>query len=91
GLPLPNGLRGRYAEDPYFRRIVLAASEFPHFQLVDDLLYKVDDGCFRLCIPDIVVGKRNLREVLLRHAHSILAHLGYKKTLAYLRGEVWWP
>ncbi|KAJ3000255.1 hypothetical protein NUW54_g6809 [Trametes sanguinea] len=37
------------------------------------------------------MGSRRLREILLRQAHSVLAHLGTKKTLAYLRDEVWWP
>lgn len=32
-----------------------------------------------------------MREIVLKHAHSLLAHLGAKKTLEYLRCEVWWP
>ena len=28
---------------------------------------------------------------MLCHVHLILVHLGVRKTLDYLRGEVWWP
>ena len=91
GLRLPSDLRGRYNEDTYFRKIIRAPSEFPHFEYVDGLLYKKDAGPYLLCIPDIFVGTRRVREVILRHAHSVLAHLGTKKTLGYLRTEVWWP
>ena len=92
GMELPGCMRGRYVEDPYFKKIFAAPDQFPHFKYVDGLLYKVmDDGAHLLCIPDILVGSRWLREVLLRHAHSILAHLGTRKTAEYLRGEVWWP
>lgn len=43
-----------------------------------------------LCIPDIVISKRRICEMLISHAHSILAHLGPKKTVTYLRDNVWW-
>lgn len=43
-----------------------------------------------MCVPDIMVGNRKAREVVITHAHSILAHLGARKTLWYLRESVWW-
>ncbi|TFK78875.1 hypothetical protein K466DRAFT_506587, partial [Polyporus arcularius HHB13444] len=90
GLALPGDLRGRYVEDPYFRKIVRSPAEFPHFEYRDGLLYQRDHAVYRLCIPDILIGTRRLREILLKHAHSVLAHLGPRKTLEYLRSEVWW-
>ena len=92
GMEMPGCMRGRYVEDPYFKRIFAAPDQFQHFRYVDGLLYKVtEEGLYLLYIPDIMVGSRQIREVLLRHAHSILAHLGTRKTVEYLRGEVWWP
>ncbi|EJF55488.1 hypothetical protein DICSQDRAFT_40481, partial [Dichomitus squalens LYAD-421 SS1] len=90
GMELPGCIRGRYVEDPYFRKIVAKPDEFQHFQYVDGLLYKREEGSHLLCVPDIRVGSRKLREILLKHAHSLLAHLGSKKTLDYLRAELWW-
>ncbi|PIL23014.1 hypothetical protein GSI_14321 [Ganoderma sinense ZZ0214-1] len=91
GMQLPSGLHGRYAEDKFFRKIAAAPHEFPHFEYTDGLLYKKQGNAYLLCIPDVRIGSRRLREVLIRHAHSILAHLRSRKTLEYLRSEVWWP
>ncbi|EJC97404.1 ribonuclease H-like protein, partial [Fomitiporia mediterranea MF3/22] len=38
----------------------------------------------------ILIHNRNAREIVIEHAHSILAHLGLQKTLSYLREQVWW-
>ncbi|QRV93625.1 Transposon Tf2-1 polyprotein [Ceratobasidium sp. AG-Ba] len=43
-----------------------------------------------LCIPNVKIGERLAREVVITHAHSILAHLGARKTLQWLRTQVWW-
>ena len=92
GMELPGCIRGHYVEDPYFKKIFAAPDQFPQFKYIDSLLYKVtDDGAYLLCVPDILMGLHRLREVLLWHVHSILAHLGTHKTLEYLCGEVWWP
>ncbi|RDX43294.1 hypothetical protein OH76DRAFT_1307167, partial [Lentinus brumalis] len=90
GMALPGCLRGRYAEDTFFRKILATPDQFPHFVYTDGLLYKKQAGTHLLCIPDVLFGSRRLREILLRHAHSIHAHLGTKKILEYLRAEVWW-
>ena len=92
GMAMPESIRGRYDEDPYFRRIAEgAAGDHPTFVYEDGLLYMKHAEVYLLCIPDVLVGSRKVREVVLKHAHSVLAHLGSKKTLDYLRGEVWWP
>ena len=41
-------------------------------------------------IPDIWIGKRTMQEMIIDQAHSLLAHLGSKKTLLYLQEYVWW-
>ena len=77
GMQLPGGFRGRYSEDPYFRKIVSSPSDHPLFEYNDGLLYKRHGDTYLLCVPDILVGSRRVREILIRHTHSILAHLGY--------------
>ena len=44
----------------------------------------------QLAIPDVMIENQLIREVVIRQAHSILAHLGDNKTLIYLRDQVWW-
>ena len=48
------------------------------------------DGKSLLCVPKLTVNGRNIHEVIISEAHSILAHLGANKTLNYLRDHVWW-
>ncbi|PIL28086.1 hypothetical protein GSI_09840 [Ganoderma sinense ZZ0214-1] len=67
------------------------AHHYPLFEYNDGLLYKKHGETYLLCVPDILHGTRRVREILIRHTHLILAHLGYRKTLDALRGEVWWP
>lgn len=38
----------------------------------------------------LYVQGRNVHEIVIAEAHSLLAHLGASKTLAYLRDNVWW-
>ncbi|KEP44864.1 putative Ty3/Gypsy polyprotein/retrotransposon, partial [Rhizoctonia solani 123E] len=61
-----------------------------NFEIKNKVLYMRKDGDLLMCIPDIKVGERKLREVISTHAHSILAQLGAKKTLQWLRTQVWW-
>ncbi len=43
-----------------------------------------------LCIPDLIYKGRSIKDIVIDEGHSLLAHLGSRKTLAYLRGHVWW-
>lgn len=85
-----NRLVGRYSEDPFFKIIIEKPSEYKNFELSNGLVYLREKDKRLLCIPDIMVGERRIREMLISHAHSILAHLGPRKTIIYLRDNVWW-
>ena len=37
-----------------------------------------------------MINGRNIHEIIISEAHSVLAHLGANKTLNYLRDHVWW-
>ncbi len=55
------------------------------FEVTDNgLIYLKLNKQRLLCIPDIIVNKRGVRELVIDKAHSVLAHLGYHKTLSYL-------
>ena len=41
-------------------------------------------------IPDVRLGEQSACELVIRHAHTLLAHLGPSKTLGFLRDHVWW-
>ncbi|KAG2057841.1 hypothetical protein BDR06DRAFT_836375, partial [Suillus hirtellus] len=80
-------IKGRYEEDPFFRTILDAPESYKNFQLLDGhLRLKLEDREL-LCILDILVGGCKM---LIDQAHSLLAHLGARKTMSYLREYVWW-
>ena len=83
--------KGRYKEDSFFQKILDTPKAFKNFSLTEDgfIRLKLPDRIV-VCIPDIKIGERTLREMVIDQAHSLLAHLGAKKTLSYLREYVWW-
>ena len=89
-LDIHNRIHGRYSEDPFFAKIVKDPATFRNFEVSNELVFLKDNERRVLCIPDVMIGARRLREVLISHAHSILAHLGPRKTITYLRDNVWW-
>jgi hypothetical protein len=55
----------------------------------EGLIYLRVNGGKVLCILKILVEGWNVQELVIKEAHSVLAHLGTTKTLMYLREYVW--
>ena len=89
-IDLIQELKGRYKEDPLFESILKKPKDFRNFEVTNDLIYLKLNGKNLLCIPKILVNGRNIHEIIISEAHSMLAHLGANKTLNYLRDNVWW-
>ncbi|KLO03868.1 hypothetical protein SCHPADRAFT_810880, partial [Schizopora paradoxa] len=89
-LRFPDCVHGKYAQDKLFFKILTAPSQHKNYVVEDELIYLKSHGERVICIPDVFIGSRKLREILISHAHSILAHLGARKTSVYLRDQVWW-
>jgi hypothetical protein len=90
GFDFPACLKGRYGEDNFFKAILQKPREFKNFVVKDELIFLGSNDGLVLCIPACTLNGRSVREVIVSHAHSILAHLGSQKTIAYLRNQVWW-
>jgi hypothetical protein len=90
GLDLLAVLKDKYGQDTFFKTILDKLKDYRNFEVDNGLVYvKLQDRKL-LCIPKIIVDGRNVREIVIAEAHSLLAHLGVAKTLAYLRDHVWW-
>ncbi|TFK32537.1 hypothetical protein BDQ12DRAFT_728580 [Crucibulum laeve] len=89
-MPMPESLHYQYQNDPFFREILTKPAHYMDFEERDGLVFYKHEGKERLCIPNVMIGSRNACEIVIKHAHSLLAHLGTKKTLNFLRDEVWW-
>lgn len=92
GIDVLAAVRGKYADDVFFKPIVDKPAEFKNFQYNDTerLLYLLQDDERLLCIPNAKIDDRAVREVVIAEAHRLLAHLGFRKTYDYLRSFVWW-
>ncbi|TEB32912.1 hypothetical protein FA13DRAFT_1599527, partial [Coprinellus micaceus] len=90
GLDLMEIIKGRYGQDGFFSTIIERPKEYRNFRVEGGYIYQQDENRRALCIPRIVVDRRSVREMVINEAHSVLAHLGARKTIAYLRDHVWW-
>jgi transposase InsO family protein len=83
-------VKGNYERDPFFKTILDSPKSYQNFEEHEGYIRLRLKDRTPLCIPDILVEGRKLREKLIDQAHSLLAHLGARKTLSYLREYVWW-
>ena len=90
GLDILEHMHGHYTEDEFFARVIAEPQVYSDFSVHNGLLYKRTGDTAVLCIPNISKGSKNIWEMVIRHAHSLLAHLGHKKTIQLLQEEVWW-
>ncbi|OBZ70684.1 Transposon Ty3-I Gag-Pol polyprotein [Grifola frondosa] len=90
GIDLLEVLSNRYGEDKFFRNILEGPKQYKNFLVENGLVFVREHQQKLLCIPQIIVNGRNVREIVISHAHSLLAHLGTYKTLGLLRDHVWW-
>ncbi|KAI9064677.1 hypothetical protein FKP32DRAFT_1569457, partial [Trametes sanguinea] len=84
GIHLQNKLRGRFREGTFFASILHNPKQFKNFRVKDGLVK------LHLCILEICICECSAREIMIAHAHSLLAHLGPHKTASLLRDHVWW-
>lgn len=84
-------VKDNYQNDVFFDGVMEHPERFRNYVVKEGCLYLDDDDKLLLCIPDVKVGGRRLREVVIAQAHSILAHLASNKTLQYIREQMWWP
>ncbi|KAL0562841.1 hypothetical protein V5O48_019237, partial [Marasmius crinis-equi] len=82
GIDLRSILKDKYDGDAGFREIMKNPKVYRNFEVEDGLVFVRLPDRRLLCIPKLVIGSRNVREIIIDEAHSILAHLGPKKTLA---------
>lgn len=89
-IEIPKAIQNKYGEDKFFKTVLEKPKDYKNFEVRDGLIFLKDSDRRILCIPDVRIGERRVREIVITHAHSILAHLGARKTLHYLKDNVWW-
>jgi hypothetical protein len=83
-------IRHSYMKDTVLRKIIQKPKDFQNFIVENRILYLKESDC-KLCIPEkVTVEGCTLREIIISEGHSLLAHLGATKTIAYLCDHAWW-
>ncbi|KAJ2917183.1 hypothetical protein MD484_g3247, partial [Candolleomyces efflorescens] len=90
GIDFLDEIKRLYIKDPVFKSVIEKPAEFRNFKVENGLLYLVDNGKSLLAIPKGLIGRRTARELVISEAHLVLAHLGARKTITYLRDHVYW-
>ncbi|TFK49808.1 hypothetical protein OE88DRAFT_1632633, partial [Heliocybe sulcata] len=89
-ISLEDAIRNKYSEDAFFKDILHRPKEYKNFLIDKGLIYLQLQDILVLCVPDVIVNERSVREIAISNAHVLLAHLGPQKTLDLLRDHVWW-
>lgn len=80
-----------YHEDPFFRKILDTPTLLKNFEVLSNgLLHLILYAQTTLYVPDIKIEEQWLQEMVIDQAHSLLAHLGARKTTFYLWEHVLW-
>ena len=83
--------KDQYLQDDFYKKVMDAPKAFKNFEIADGFICLNLHDQMVWCMPDIQVGERHLQESIINQVHSLLAHLGARKTLSYLHEYVWWP
>ncbi|KAF7761655.1 hypothetical protein Agabi119p4_9647 [Agaricus bisporus var. burnettii] len=87
GIDVTACVQGQYSTDIMFRPIIQSPADFRDFVYENGLLTRRIGDAHVLCVPNITVNDKSIREIIISEAHSLLAHLGARKTLDYLRAQ----
>lgn len=80
--------------DKVFSRIFQDVTQYKGYLVDDGMLWLLPPdrrGEAVLCVPEGTCNGRQLREIVTNRCHRTLGHLGYKKTIEYIRHHFWWP
>ena len=86
GISFPECLRSRYCEVQFFAQILSNPNEFTNFKVEEGFMCFSSKDVETPAKPGVTVDgqDRDVRELLIRQGHLILAHLSSKKTATYL-------
>ncbi|TFK79065.1 hypothetical protein K466DRAFT_506218, partial [Polyporus arcularius HHB13444] len=84
-------LKQGYRDDAVCRKIVDNPTHHERFRLRDGIVEHLNNrGTWVMCVPESKHGRKRLAQVILEHAHTVMGHLGVKKTNEYVRRWFWW-
>lgn len=89
-LDIPRSFVPHYTNDKFFKAVVERPTDYSNFRLESGIIYLNTGDEDLICVPEFLHQGRSIREIIIEHAHRILAHLGASKTAQYVRARFWW-
>lgn len=89
-LDIPASFALHYANDKFFKTVVERPNDYSNFREEGGIIYLNTGDENLICVPEFLHQGRSIREIIIEHAHRILAHLGASKTAQYVRARFWW-
>ncbi len=91
-LDLHNVLQKGYEHDAVCKKVLENPTHHERFRIREGLVEHLNNrGHWVLCVPECKHGRKRLAQIILEHAHTVMQHLGNKKTNEYVRRWFWWP
>jgi hypothetical protein len=85
-----NTIKLGYAKHSAWLGILENPTQFPKFKVIGGLIYKLNDlGECHLVLLDVIQQGEKATGIAIQHAHKILGHLGFQKTLDYICRYYW--
>jgi hypothetical protein len=84
-IDVPKFVQNKYEQDLFFKDILANPKAYRNFEVQDGRVYMHLEETKVVSIPHLEFKGHNLREIVISEAHSVLAHLGPKKTVDYPR------
>jgi transposase InsO family protein len=82
----------KYPEDRFFKDAWKNPERHSRFEKSGDLLWTTNRLQARvICVPQGTHNSRSVRGIVIDASHETIGHMGYRKTLEYIRRWFWWP
>lgn len=80
-----------YTKIESWKDLLKNPSRYEKFKVIDSLITRItDQGIPLLVIPKATYRGESVKGIIIDHLHNTLGHLGYQKTLDYIRRYYWW-
>ena len=83
-------IKNHYKSDLFFKMILDSPKTYYNFEQRNGYIVLKARDHIMICVPDVIMDECKARECLIAQVHSVLAHLGTVKMLAYLQDHFWW-
>ncbi len=91
-VDLPKVIKRGQRDDPICMKIIVNPSHHKRFRIHNGIVeHLTSQDRWVTVVPNILLGRHRLRQVVIDQAHTLVGHMGNDKTNRYIRRWFWWP